>query len=117
MASELTKSTTLRYSKGGAVASVDDSVTVDITTGRKTEVTQVVGTTEESLALVDVSSVEELFIKNLDATNYVEIGTVSGAYPIKLKPGRSCSFPPNQNALYLKANTSACLVHIVALNS
>jgi hypothetical protein len=117
MANELTSSVSLTYSKGGAVAAVTASKQTDITTGRTLDVTQVIGTSEESVSLVDISSVEEVVIQNLDATNFVEVGAVTTQYSIKVKPGRLALFQPSANALFLKANTAACLVRIVAVNS
>jgi hypothetical protein len=117
MANELTSSVSLTYSKSGVVAAVTASKQSDITTGRAIDITQVVGTTEESVALVDVASIEEVVIQNLDATNFVEVGSATGVYSIKIKAGRIALFQPAANALFLKANTAACLVRIVAVNS
>lgn len=117
MANELTSSVSLTYSKGGAVAAVTASKQSDITTGRAMDITQLIGTTEEQVTLVDISSVEEVVIVNLDATNYIEVGSATGVYSIKVKAGRLTLFQPAANALYLKANTAACLVRVVAVNS
>ena len=117
MANELTSSVSLTYSKGGAVAAVTASKQSDITTGRAIDITQVVGTTEESVNLVDVASVEEVVINNLDATNYVDVGCATGVYSIRVPAGRIALFKPTANALFLRANTAACLVRVVAVNS
>ena len=117
MANELTSSVSLTYSKGGAVAAVTASKQSDITTGRTLDLTQVIGTAEEQVALVDITSVEEVVVQNLDATNFVEVGSATGVYSIKVKAGRIALFQPAANALFIKANTAACLVRIVAVNS
>lgn len=117
MPNELTSSVSLTYSRGGAVAAVTASKQTDITTGRAIDITQVVGTTEESVNLVDVASVEEVVIQNLDATNYVDVGCVTNVYSIRVPAGRIALFKPTANALFLRANTAACLVRVVAVNS
>ena len=53
-------------------------------------------------------------IVNLDATNYVEVGFSTGAYPIKVLAGTFCllQLAPATGSLFLKANSSACVVSI-----
>lgn len=116
MANELTVSISFSYAKDGIVESSARSIQDDVVTPRVAKASQIVGTAEEQFALVDVASVRYFEIKNLDATNYVQVGTATGAYSIKLQPGDIAGFPPNANALYLKANTAACLVSITAYN-
>lgn len=68
--------------------------------------TQTIGTSEETLDVGDVSSSGLIVVKNLDDTNYVEIG-LTGSYPIKLKPGQFCVFPPT-GTIYALANSADC---------
>lgn len=75
--------------------------TKDVITG-----TQEIGTSEEALTVGDVSSLGLVVIKNLDETNFVEVG-LTASYTIKLLPGQACLFPP-AGTLYAKANTAAC---------
>lgn len=60
------------------------------------------------------------YIKNLDTTNYVEIGPVSGGvfYPMcKLKPGEEQCFRfATGVAIWIKANAAACDCFAVVLN-
>lgn len=54
---------------------------------------QIIGTTEETVSVGDVSTLGWAFFQNLDATNYVEIGpdaTGMVAF-IRLEPGESCA--------------------------
>lgn len=76
-----------------------------------------IGTTEESVAFGELSTLGWLLMRNIDATNYVQWGFATGAYggrmeagepagPFRLEPG---------STLYLKANAAACKVLVYAL--
>lgn len=126
MANELQVTASLVYSKPVAtLGTVSLAVTesgnvsrqIDITSGRKASAAQSIGTAEEQFSVVDVSSVRYFLIQNLDATNFVQVGTATGAYSIKLLPGDVALFPPNASALFLKADTAACLVSIQAVGA
>lgn len=56
-----------------------------------------------------------VYAKNLDATNYVDLGFATTVYPLRLKAGQVGIFPitPATSALYLLANTAACRVEIM----
>jgi hypothetical protein len=43
----------------------------------------------------------------MDATNYVEIGTTTGQYSIKLPAGKDCWFYAAGNTIYARANTAS----------
>lgn len=117
MANELTVSASLNYTKLGTPTSVSVTKQMDINAGARINTSQKIGTSEESVAMVDVVSVRYIFVQNLDITNYVEVGAVTGSYPIKLFPGDFALFPPNSNTLFLKANTAVCMVDILAVNA
>lgn len=59
-----------------------------------------------------------VWIQNLDATNFVELGFATGVYPLSLLAGA----PPQMfhvngtQTLYLKADTATCLVDVFAQN-
>lgn len=55
-----------------------------------------------------------LYIKNMDATNYVDIGFATGVYPHRYKAGQVGLFPitPAQSSIFLLANTATCEVEI-----
>jgi hypothetical protein len=68
-----------------------------------------IGTTEESIALGELSTQGYLVIQNLDTTNYVRWGFATGAYGGRLKAGEFAFFRLNPGTtLYLIANTAAC---------
>lgn len=74
--------------------------------------TQVIGTsTVEALDVpVDVTSPYKLLISNLDTTNYVELGFVSGTYTMRIPAGETLLLPYVSATLYLLANTSSVTV-------
>jgi len=116
MANELTVSVRLTFSKGGAKVSrtLTDSITV--TGDTFTHEVQSVGTTEEELAQgADLGTPGYMLIINLDATNYVEVGSTTGVYDIKLKAGEICLYRHNSATVYAMANTAACLVEYILI--
>ena len=78
-----------------------------------------IGTSEESIALPsDLTSAGTgyLYVKNRDATNYVQIGTATTVYWMRVKAGEVAVVPLDNaiTTLYLKANTAACDVEVYA---
>lgn len=78
---------------------------------------QNIGATTEQLVYGDVTTIGYLFIKNLDATNYIEFDLntpVSTTAFCRLLPGESAFIPTRQTTIYGKANTAACDCLVVA---
>jgi hypothetical protein len=78
---------------------------------------QNIGTGAEALVLGDCATMGYLFVKNVDPTNYVQLGLDSGVSTqvfAKLKPNEFCLIPCNQIPIYAKANTAACDVVVAA---
>jgi len=78
---------------------------------------QNIGTSTEALVLGDVTTIGYLFLKNQDATNYVEISLTNpvGAEAfIKLLAGESAFIPTRQTTIYAKANTAAVDLFVAA---
>jgi hypothetical protein len=77
-----------------------------------------IATTETSVALTGITTPGVCYLRNLDATNYVEAGTTTTDYPIKLRQYGVSGIPniltlnASKTTLYLKANTAACKVLI-----
>ena len=77
-----------------------------------------IGTTEESLFTGEMDpgtgaaeTKGMVMFKNLDTTNYVEIGPEPASYSIKLLAGESAGpMPWSGDGLYAKANTAAVLL-------
>ena len=109
MAAELTTQFILRYAKGSDSFNLSSiSQSQDVATEARVQGVQTIGTSEEALALGDVAADGgAFFARNLDATNYVEIG-LTGSYTIKLKPGEFCFLSGVADKdLYARANTAA----------
>jgi len=114
MADELTVTTKVSFSKGGAVVSRSFTDTVTITGDAFTHGVQSVGTSEEEIAQgADVGTPGYVLIKNLDDTNYVEVGSTTGVYDIKLKAGEAALYRHNSATVYALADTGACLVEYI----
>lgn len=111
MSNELSLIVTLNFSKGGAKLLRTENIKVDVTGDSFTGGTQSIGTSEEEIAQgAEVGTPGYLLIKNLDDTNYVEIGSTTGVYDVKLLAGEVALYRHNSGTIYAKANTSACLV-------
>lgn len=107
MASELSIQVAVSYSKNGDVDQVSDSKIIDVSGTARVSGRQTIGTVEEQLVLGDVSSVGVVWIKNLDSTNYLTVGTVAGQRGFRINPGESYPFRAANNAVYCAANTAA----------
>lgn len=107
MANELSVQSGLSYSKGGDVFSVSESVSITVTGTARISGRQNIGTAEEQLVLGDITSVGVVWIKNLDSTNYITVGTVAGQRGFRINAGESYPFRAANNAIYCAANTAA----------
>lgn len=108
MANELSIVVSMAFSKSGAQCARAESISVDVTGDTFTHAVQEIGTSEEALAEADVGTPGYVLIKNLDATNYVEVG-IEGQYAIKLLAKEVALFRADA-AIYAKAATAACNV-------
>ena len=114
MANELSLTVRLSFSKSGAKVNRTENITVDVTGDAFTHEVQSVGTTEEELAQgADLGTPGYILIINHDTTNYVEVGSTTGVYDIKLIAGDVALYRHNSATVYAKANTGACLVEYV----
>jgi len=116
MSNELSLSVSLTFNKGGASVSRSEGIQVTVTGDAFSHEVQEVGTAEEELAQgADLGTPGYMFIKNLDATNYVEVGSTTGVYDIKLKAGEIALYRHNSATVYAKSNTAACLVEYLLI--
>jgi hypothetical protein len=115
MAKEIRLTSTLRYSKDQAAASLATAFSADQTGSKYESGVQAVGTAEETLAKNDVGTIGYLALRNNDTTNYVEFGAVATEYSIKLGPGEGCVVPWKRTAVYAKANTASCDVEYLMI--
>lgn len=77
---------------------------------------QSIGTSAEAVVVGEVTTIGYVLVANLDATNYVQIDKVNtfDGFPQKLLAGDVILLKPESVTMYLKANTAACDVLIVA---
>jgi len=114
MSNELSITAKLNFSKGGAKVTRAITDLIDVTGDAFTHQIQSVGTTEEELAQgADLGTPGYVLAINLDATNYVEIGSTTGVYDIKLKAGEIAVWRHNSATIFAKADTAACLVEYI----
>lgn len=112
MSDEITISCSLKLANGDLKESRSASnIYVDQTTQKSIGGVQSIGTTEEAVTVGDLTAAGFIYIRNLDATNYVEIGVKPGLtfYPVaQLEVGD----PPaifkvaSGVTLYARANTN-----------
>ena len=119
MAKEISSTVNLSFSKGGAAGRLVAGPTlIDMTGTKFIQGVVSIGTTDESLDLSDVSPTPGLTVlQNLDTVNYVEVGVDGTNYVIKINAGESCLFRVDGAAIHLKANTGACLVQFLVVQS
>ena len=109
MANEISIVVSMTFRKGGAEAQRAETISVDVAGDAFSHEIQEIGTADE--ALVEGAALGTpgyVFIKNLDSTNFVEVGLTS-SYTIKLKAGEVALFRAD-GAIFAKADTSACNV-------
>lgn len=91
-------------------------VDVDMSGADHSEGTMDVATTEETLALPgDIGTAGMVAIRNLDAANFVRVGTATGVYSVKVKATEMQVFRPTGTTLYLIADTAAVRIQYWAL--
>lgn len=109
MASELLLQASLKFSKGGALFETNfPSTYFDVSGSVGNKQVQAIGTSDEVLPLGDVATIGYVMLKNLDATNYILVGSDGTLYPIRLKPGEVALMRWNEAAIHAKANTAIC---------
>ena len=117
MANEISIGASLSINKNSTPFTARADKTFDQTGNVTVQLIQNIGTSAEILAYGDLSGVPgAILVKNMDATNYVELSLDSGGTQIfaKLAAGRGMVWIPSVAAVYAKANTAACRLLILA---
>ena len=118
MANELGVTVSLNFLKMGAKLNVSASDSFNVTGDSFVNGVHEVGTSEEELVqLADLGTPGWCYVKNLDETNYVQIGTVTSEYCIRLLAGEFCLFRMDGTSLFAKANTAVCLVQYAIIEA
>ena len=114
MANELSISASLTFNKGGASLNRSDSMSVTVTGDAYTSNVHAVGLTEEILLQgTELGTLGYVFIKNLDATNFVRVG-ITGQYSIKLKAKEFALFRAAAD-IYAIADTAICNIETILI--
>lgn len=117
MANELTFSATLRVANGSynLTKQVSNLRNDQATQGGGGPGTQIATTSETSVTMTGYGYV---WLQNLDATNYVEVGFATGAYNLKLRAGGAPTILElnGTQTFYLLANLANCNVDIIGIN-
>jgi hypothetical protein len=120
MANEITQTARLSFRKGSVSSSFESTTRIDMAGEDFLNATQLIGTTAETLNLGEIGGVPaQILIKNIDATNFVEIGgnTDLETFKIKISPGRATIIEPTSATLYAKANTAAVRIQLLAIEA
>lgn len=116
MADEIRINASIAVNNGNLKDSFAKSYTADQSAvGGPTNGFQTIGTSEEEVALAELSTKGWCIIQNLDDTNFVEWGFSTGVYGGKMLAGETAGpFRLNSTSLFLKADTAACKVVVRA---
>lgn len=118
MANEITLSAALACTKSGATASGSHTATLTMAGDEFMMSVQGINHADaEALNLGDVTTVGYVLVKNLDATNYVELALdepMANKFA-KILAGGCALIPPSSATIYAQANTASVNVQIVAV--
>lgn len=117
MANEISSTINFKAAKSGAKVALNSSFNLTMTGGDMVQSTQSIGTSAETINLGDITGAPgAIIIKNLDSTNFIEIGGDSGltVFKMKLLAGQFAAFQPSSATIYAKADTAAVSVQIIA---
>ncbi len=122
MTNEITATFSMIYANG---ESEDNIAPIQTTTDQTTEGvysnTQTIGTSAETVVIgADIVAHGMCFVKNLDATNFIEVGPDSTGIVnfFKLLPGQWAWFPLHPSAtVKAKADTADCKLFIKLLDA
>lgn len=100
-------------------AKASASVSYDLTGKKVFANDQNIGTVAEALNFGDITTVDHLYVENLDATNYVQVDSANtfDKFPQKIIAGDPAKLAPQTATIYAKANTAACVLRVVAIGS
>jgi hypothetical protein len=111
MANEITIASSLTAKNGSLTVTQEANTRADQTNKGGVQKIQNIGTSEEVVSLTGVTAARAILIKNLDATNFVDIGPESGGAMVgfaRLKAGENCMLPLKPSVVVrAKADTAA----------
>lgn len=117
MANEISAAATLRLTNGLTTDSKSVTFNADQAGNAYQAGVQTVGTSEETIVKGDVGTIGFVWLRNTDATNYVEFGSTTGVYDTKLKAGEASIMRWNGTNVLAKANTSSVEVEYLIVEN
>jgi hypothetical protein len=113
MASEISFSAQLNYSKSGASLSSQCSTVATVAGVRYADVMQAITTAGVTVTFGTVGTVGVFMLQNIDPTNYVDVGFDGTTYPIRLAAvsGTQGGFIIAQNngsTIYARSSVTGC---------
>lgn len=118
MANEINLVASLIHAQGGTTVNATVNKFITQSGTKRVANTQIIGTSSEALTLGDVTPAY-VYIKNLDATNFVYIGyqtaCTSGNAFLKLLPGEAFVGHVAQSVLYALADTGNVNIEFIAV--
>lgn len=119
MANEISLSGSLQIVKSGVTISGSVSKTITQAGDQSLGNIQIIGMSSEAVMVGDVTTIGYLYLKNLDATNFVsfDIATpcVAANAPVTLLAGECAVIPTRKAAWYAIADTGNVNVHVIAI--
>jgi hypothetical protein len=109
MANEISANVSLHASEGYLVVNISESFYDDLTIAGMGGAVQKIGTSEEAISFGDVAYPGWCVLKNVDATNYIDIGPDSTGMvnALRLYPGKAMMLYMYPSASWkAKANTA-----------
>lgn len=116
MASELQVQASIAFTKGGATLSeIFATYYFDVSGSSGIKNIISVGTSDETLALGDITTIGWFAARNLDSTNYILAGADGTLYNNKMKALEPMFVRWNGAAIHVKANTAPCLMEYLII--
>src|SRR5262245_37084828 len=115
MAQEISVTVNSNITLQGQTVSGNTAFKADLT-GDYVGEEQDIWTNAEALDFGAIIIPTTVYIRNLDATNYVQVDSASAmtSFPQKIMPGQAIMLLPQTGTIYAKANTAACKIFLVA---
>lgn len=112
---DITVAATFQAQLNDVSITADATQDVDMTGDPMLSNVQTVGTSTEAINFNDVSSASYVYMKNLDDTNFVDVGLDTPVTQIfaRLFPGQFMIFPVKTMTMYAKADTAPVSLHVV----
>ncbi len=107
MAGTLTLNTGYSYSNSNDTASRQKSKAIIVSGTARIAGRQTIGLVEETISMGDVTLPGIIYIENLDSTNFVTVGCVTGQRPIKIPAGEGYAFRLTGTSIFIAADTAS----------